>query len=406
MPGPQMSVLTQAASCADDDGTLNIQAGGGTAPLLYSLDGINFQTTPQFTGLPFGNKTPMVKDANGCTVSRSVVVSVDDDLYLNGATASPICQGTSTTLAISSNASSFTWTPADGLNDPTAKLPVASPDASTTYQVTAKTGSCELTTTVSVLVNPAPVADARAGQTICYGESADLQGSGGTTYNWSPATGLDDPQSATPTVQKPDQDMTYRLTVTDDNGCSSLNDARVAITVTPPAAVFASRDTAILNGQSLQLQAIDINQVGFIQYSWSPSMGLDNTAISNPVATISGDIQYLVTATTIAGCTGSDTVNIKSFSVSNIFVPNAFTPDGNGRNDYLKPVLIGIKQMQYFKVFNRWGQQVFSASVAIPGWDGLINGQKQDTGTYVWSAGGIDYQDRAIQRQGTVVLIR
>jgi gliding motility-associated-like protein len=93
-------------------------------------------------------------------------------------------------------------------------------------------------------------------------------------------------------------------------------------------------------------------------------------------------------------------------TVSDIAVPNAFTPNGDGHNDVLRVHLIGIKDFKYFRVFNRWGQQVFFSSDPGAAWDGTVAGQVQPLGTYVWMALGLDFSGRAVAREGTVILVR
>jgi gliding motility-associated-like protein len=91
---------------------------------------------------------------------------------------------------------------------------------------------------------------------------------------------------------------------------------------------------------------------------------------------------------------------------SDIVVPNAFTPNGDGHNDVLRVDALGIRDFQYFKVFNRWGQEVFTSANTGVGWNGTIGGQLAPMGTYVWAASGLDFQGRVVQRRGTVILIR
>ncbi|MEI9933769.1 MAG: T9SS type B sorting domain-containing protein [Ferruginibacter sp.] len=84
----------------------------------------------------------------------------------------------------------------------------------------------------------------------------------------------------------------------------------------------------------------------------------------------------------------------------------AFTPNGDGLNDVFKPILLGMKSLSLFNVYNRWGQLVFSTSASDKGWDGTLNGQPQAPVNYVWIADGIDYHGNHIQQKGNVVLIR
>jgi gliding motility-associated-like protein len=100
-----------------------------------------------------------------------------------------------------------------------------------------------------------------------------------------------------------------------------------------------------------------------------------------------------------------DTIHIKVFkTLPDIFVPNAFAP--SGRNRLLRPVAVGISKLEYFRVYNRWGQLVFQAIEAGKGWDGTINGKLQDGGTYVWMVQGKDYTGKTVSKKGTAVLLR
>ncbi len=404
--GPQVNAIPQAASCANNDGSISITAVNGTAPYQYSIDGTNFQAAASFAALDTGLKTVVVKDANGCISSVNTIVPLQNTLSVDAGGDITICEGKSGTLTGTSNGNTFSWSPATGPNKPLILNPSVAPPVTTKYYLTALLGVCSKTDSVMVFVNPAPIANAGADHSVCFGKNIQLQGSGGLTYMWSPATYLDNAGIAGPTVIKPDQTITYSLTVTDINNCQSLQPATVTITVTPPAKVFAGNDTSVIKNQSLQLHAIDVNNSGFDSYLWSPAAGLDNSSSQNPIADISSDVTYTVTASTPDGCAGQGSISIKVFSVSDIFVPSAFTPNGDGHNDLLKAIPIGIRQFKYFSVYNRWGQKIFSTVNQSTGWDGTINGQLQDTGTYVWMAGGIDFKGNVIERRGTVILIR
>lgn len=164
---------------------------------------------------------------------------------------------------------------------------------------------------------------------------------------------------------------------------------------------FAGNDTIATSGQPIQL-----NATGGISYSWTPVTGLSNPNIPNPVATNSSDRYYYLRAFTPEGCESFDTLLIKIYEGPAIYVPNAFTPNGDGLNDILRAIPVGISQFLYFNVYNRWGQMVFSTSDYRKGWDGRILGVKQNTGTFVWMAAAIDYKGNAITRKGTVTIIR
>ncbi|MBL7762339.1 MAG: gliding motility-associated C-terminal domain-containing protein, partial [Chitinophagaceae bacterium] len=242
--------------------------------------------------------------------------------------------------------------------------------------------------------------------TICFGQNATLNGSGGVTYKWTPSNNLSDQDIKNPTVIKPAVTTVYSLQVTDNNGCKSLNDAKVTVIVTPPAKLFAGNDTSVITNEPFLLKAIDVNNSGFINYSWYPSSGLNNSFIQSPVAILNNGITYTVTATTEKGCEASDDIIIKVFRVADIFVPSAFTPNNDGRNDLLKAIPVGIKSFKYFIVYDRWGHKVFSTSDASQGWDGRTGGIIHETSTFVWITEGVDFKNNKVMRKGIVTLIR
>jgi len=403
----QVTATPVASSCIRDDGIITATGSGGAAPLRYSIDGISFVASGTFTGLAAGNYTITVKDTNSCTAAIPVIVGTLNPVFVNAGTNATICEGGKTTLAAVSNVSSVLWTPSTGLSNQNILNPDASPVTTTVYTLTATTGICKASSSVTVFVNPAPVANAGRDTGICFGTDAQLHGSGGISYSWTPATYLSATNIANPLAVKPNAGfITYHLLVTDINGCTSLKDDAVTINISQPAKIFAGNDTVIAINQPLPLLASDVNNTGFLTYTWSPAYGLDNPFIKNPVAILNRDIQYTVFAQNTYGCTGTDDIKIKVYKGPEIYVPNAFTPDGDGMNDVLSPIIAGMKAFHYFRIFNRYGQMVFSTSNAANGWDGYFKSAKQPVDTYIWMAEAVDYQGNTVQRRGTVVLLR
>lgn len=258
-----------------------------------------------------------------------------------------------------------------------------------------------------VHVFPAILANAGPDATICFGTPYRLNGSGGATYQWLPPTYLSNPNISNPVADIPKAGTyIYILRVSGNNVCSATDEDSVTLTVLPPARVSAGRDTSLSLGQSLQLEAVDLSNSRFNSYRWSPASYLNNPAISNPVATPRSNITYNLTAGTIDGCEATSSITIKVFAKPDIFVPNAFTPNGDGLNDQLKAIPVGIVQFKYFKVFNRWGEMVFSTADPQKGWDGIYKGQMQNGGNYTWITEGVDYTGNVIQKKGYAVLIR
>ena len=164
---------------------------------------------------------------------------------------------------------------------------------------------------------------------------------------------------------------------------------------------FAGNDTIAVVNQPIQL-----NGSGGTNYEWIPHDFLSDAFIADPVATLARDQTYILTVKNDGGCAAKDTINIKVYEHLDIYVPSAFTPNGDGRNDVLHVIAPGLKQLDYFRVYNRWGQVVFESKDLLKGWDGRINGQLPETGVYVWIMRGVNYLGDVIGRRGTVTLIR
>ena len=118
-------------------------------------------------------------------------------------------------------------------------------------------------------------------------------------------------------------------------------------------------------------------------------------------------IRYRVLVFDEANCVDSAFIKVSIYRiVPQVVVPTAFTPNGDGKNDTFKPIAVGIARIDYFSVFNRWGQQVFTTTVNGHGWDGRIKGKQQGSGTYAWLVRGVDYEGKPFFAKGTVTLIR
>lgn len=166
----------------------------------------------------------------------------------------------------------------------------------------------------------------------------------------------------------------------------------------------AGRDTIIAVGQPLQLQAGWLNDR--VRYQWTPSTGLTDPFSDHPVAVLQRDQTYKLTITSPEGCVDTDDVNVKVYTGPEFYVPNAFTPNGDGRNDIFRVIAPGVPKLDFFVIWNRWGQEIFRSNDLKGGWDGKINGTLAPSDTYVWMVQGVDYTGRTFNRKGTVTLIR
>lgn len=398
------------ASCdGGDDGVIDVSATGGNPGYEYSIDGgTTWQTSTIFNVGP-GNYTINVRDNLGCTTSFTTTVLLGSNFTMTPQTDPTICEGTSTQLQLVSNATQYSWTPSIGLSDTTIYNPVANPTVTTQYFVTATLGRCSGIDTVIVNVNAAPIPNAGPDGFICFGQNYQLQGSGGTVYQWTPDTYLSSISIANP-VSTPTKDITYTLSILSDvNGCASLTTDQVYIDVTPPIKVKTFPfDTIGYSGDQFQLLAVP-SDTDVVNYTWTPSTGLSDPRIANPIVTLgaNGDvIQYRVITSTIAGCRGEGYVTVRVYKGPDIYVPTGFTPNSDGRNDRFLPIPVGIKSLNYFRVFNRWGQMVFSTNRLHDGWDGKISGTDQPSGVYVWMIEAVTNDNRVVTKKGTVTLVR
>jgi gliding motility-associated-like protein len=141
-------------------------------------------------------------------------------------------------------------------------------------------------------------------------------------------------------------------------------------------------------------------------YLWSPGTGLSDSLSYAPMATITAEQQYNVSVKVKSGCITTDTVLVRVFKGYSIFVPNMFTPNGDGINDKVSVNMIGIKELKFFRIFNRAGKKVFETTSAGNGWDGTVNGVLQPLDSYMWVAEGESIQGGLIRERGMVTLIR
>ncbi len=180
-----------------------------------------------------------------------------------------------------------------------------------------------------------------------------------------------------------------------DDTKNQLLDLRLPGLVVPP-------DQSIIERQTVQLYA----RGTAVKYEWTPSDWLNNPDISDPVARPVENITYHVTATTTAGCTETDSVRIQVTPLADIYVPTAFTPNGDGRNDRFGPVLGHKFELLEFSIYNRWGQRVFRSSSKNDEWDGSLGGKRQESGAFVWFLKAKSPGGQVLERKGSFVLIR
>ena len=404
---PYLRVTNDTIICIVDGLQLNA-TGGGTVIWTpnYNINNTSI-LTPFVTPAISTTYHVRLTDIFGCYRDDSVIVDVKLKTVIDAGPDTSICKTEGFRLRTIGDALHYTWTPATYLNSDTAKNPLAAPLQTTTYQVIGNIGTCSDTSAITIVVAPYPPANAGPDAVICSGFNASLSATGGSSYTWSPATYLSDPNIANPMVNEPAADIIYTVTVTDTLGCKKAVTDAIRITVIPKLHVHAGNDTTIVEGEPLLLSGTG---AGNYVWSWLPATlpgWLSATSIRTPVATPSDNIMYIVEGTDSHGCRGTDSVNILVFTVDpDMYVPTAFTPNNDGINDIIKPILLGMKSLTYFRIFNRFGEEVYETTEKDKGWNGIFKGKPQDAGTFVWMAQGVTYKGQVKTKKGFVVLIR
>jgi gliding motility-associated-like protein len=184
-----------------------------------------------------------------------------------------------------------------------------------------------------------------------------------------------------------------------DNGCYS--DTASMIIHTVPAYAFAGNDTVVVKDLPFQLHAS-----GNGTFQWWPGTGLSDISTAQPSGQLSSNQQYELTVTTAEGCRAKDSIQVKVFTGPAVYVPTAFTPNGDGLNDVLQPIYVGISRLDRFVIYNRWGQPVFSTSSMNASWDGQIGQKLQGAGSFVWMAKGENMLHQNFIAKGTITIIR
>ena len=332
---------------------------------------------------PTQTTTYIVTATNGfCTATDTITIFVESIPVIDPiAGTKEVCPGGSTQLTASGTGVSYAWTPSAGVSDDSIANPTFTPAMTTVYTVTASSqGGCTATATVTVTVRDLPNIDAGPDKGYCIGESTTLSGSGdpGWTYSWEPANFIVGPSNIPNPQVQPTSNTYFVLTVTDAFGC--VNKDSTFVTIYPGATADAGPDITIVAGTEATLTA---NPPGGSSYTWNPGGLSGESVIVRPAVTTT----YTVSVIDANGCPGSDEVTVTVYEAT-VKVPNAFTPNSDGVNDHFYIIEIGELDIEYFRIYNRWGQLIFESAgkgtAQSKGWDGNYKGEPQNAGTYTW----------------------
>lgn len=306
----------------------------------------------------------------------------------------------------------YRWEPGTFVYDSTAGVTTAYVNSSTTFTVFTKGGNkCEVKDSVTVTISQHDLRVTPMDTIICEGDSyqAIATGTGNApsqTFLWYDQNGGSSGLSCTTcpnpiiTPQVPGS-LTYTCTRLDSYGCGDT----VVIKVTSKPVPTVS----ILNGDSItikyQQQEVNLVATGAQVYNWTPVWGLSNPNMPNTVASPAEPTLYYVYGISSLGCRNWDSIYVDIDYHDNLYVPSAFSPNGDGNNDLFRVANLTFQNIQEFKVLNRWGQELFSAT-DNRGWNGTFKGKQQDPATYFYLI-RVAFPDGSTKLfKGDVILVR
>jgi gliding motility-associated-like protein len=279
-------------------------------------------------------------------------------------------------------------------------------------------GDCYTIKPVVVGSSDVPGATVNGGGEICLGESktvtVNLTGTAPWSITYTNGTQIFTINSITTPayslVLSPTTTTTYTITSVTDAKCTNITNSSVTITVTQAADGMRLPTVTATPNQSVTLNARQLT--ANTQYRWLPPTGLNNDTIRTPVFNYNDTMEYYIQMTSPTGCITVDTLMVimRERSTTNLrsylAVPKAWSPNGDGHNDKLFPLTVKIKEIKYFRVFNRWGQLMFETNIIGHGWDGNFQGKPQVMDVYTWTVEAWGEDGRYYKLSGNSVLVR
>jgi gliding motility-associated-like protein len=400
--------VNDAIQLTANNSGVNYQWSG---PNGYSSN-VQSPTIPNATTNMAGVYTVTVTDASTCSNTDTVRVAVNPLPVITAASAT-ICKSASATLS-ASGASSYTWTPTSGLSSSTGSSVLANPSSTTSYTVTGSDANgCKSLASLTVTVNPLPAVNISPAvtsgcQPVCV---TFTNTSSAGTYSWHFGDG-----SAPVTLAAPSHCYntpgTYsaQLSVTDNNGCKDSVYSVVTVYPLPHADFYGTPQPTTILDPDIHFHDISSGSV-ITAWHWSyGDPGNHTSNLQNPSFTYGDAGSYTVqeTVTSNYGCKDSITVIIKIDEDFTLYVPNAFSPNGDGVNDVFYAKGEGVHNFQMW-IFDRWGNQVFYSDNIYKGWDGSFMAKgseivQQDV--YVWKIEAKSSQGESHSLNGVVSLLK
>ena len=359
--------------------------------------------------------------SNGCESPRSnIVVTVsNNNLFINAGLDTTICEGRQVKLfpIVSSPLASFQWralnVSVNTIDSLFIKNATVKPIDTAEYIVKALLNGCFVEDTIKVNVIWKPVIDAGKNIPICTNDSVLLIGTvshisnSNVEFLWTSNStdSLNTPKQLQ-TFAHPIKKTIYTLSAFTDSlqyGCDFKVADSMIVFIQPIIKAFAGKDTIAAKGISHQLHGS-----GGLNYIWSSPSGINitNALSQNAYVKLSNDANFYLEVSDAIGCKGYDSIFVKVYNGNTYYVPNSFTPNGDGLNDIFRAIPVGMSNTVYFRIFNRFGELMFETNQYLKGWDGTFKGKPQPNGVYVWMVGGTDRDNKKVSMQGTVMMIR
>ncbi|NTS41992.1 gliding motility-associated C-terminal domain-containing protein [Flavisolibacter sp. BT320] len=243
---------------------------------------------------------------------------------------------------------------------------------------------------------------------ICVGETRRLVATGAELYNWTPTAGISNATSNTISVA-PRTSTRYTVVGKDKAGCFT-DTASVAIDVWPIPTVSMGEDFVLSVGSTVTLKPTYSQDVS--AYQWSHPQTLSCANCPYPTAKPKAETIYGVTVKNNGGCAARDEITVRVIcNNGNLFIPNTFSPNGDGANEQFYPRGTGISRIKSMTIFNRWGEVVFSkedynANDAAAGWDGRFKGRQLASDVYVYVCEVVCMNNEVLSYKGNVTLLR
>jgi gliding motility-associated-like protein len=350
--------------------------------------------------------TLIVTNKNGCIDTLLKSITINPLPVIKASADTVVCVPDSVTLTATGGIS-YTWTPAATLSCANCTSPRAAPVSATSYIVTGTdSNGCANKDTVRVGMQTITSFIVTSGGEICLGQSFQLKASGATTYTWTPASSLSHADSSAP-LATPTTTTTY--VATGREGSCLADTHLVKVVVNPVPKVDAGNDDRVVAGNSVILQA---SGSGIDRIEWTADSSLSCTTCYAPNAAPKHTTTYYVTAYTNKGCTATDSVTVRVLcNSSQLYIPNTFTPNGDGLNDFFFPRGKGLDVVNSFRVYSRWGELLFERNAMnvndeYAGWNGTYKSQKLAPDVYVYIIEASCDNGDQIQWKGDVTLIR